>query len=225
MKKALTLLAASALFAVPATAQSIDMSKHNNMDSMSTNFSHYDADNDGQVSFKEFSKHAKAMNMSTTKAAQLFMKMTGGSPTLTQSSFQSAALSNPDGFLSSTRNTAVLNATTTGMSSVGDTRMYNGMRVNTDAGIDSTSPMTDMPSQRIMDGESTYNDFERTGQYDEPMKQGENMQMYNGMRVNPDAGIDSTSPMTDMPSDRIMDSESTYDDFETTGQYDEPLGN
>ena len=225
MKKALTLLAASALFAVPATAQSIDMSKHNNMDSMSTNFSHYDADNDGQVSFKEFSKHAKVMNMSTTKAAQLFTRMSGGNATLTQSSFQSAALSNPDGYLTSYRNTAVLNATTTGMDRMGDTRMYNGMRVNPNAGINATSPMTDMPSQRIMDGQSTYNDFQRTGRYDEPLKQGENMQMYNGMRVNPNAGIDATSPMTDMPSEQLKDSQSTYGDFQRTGEYDEPLGN
>ena len=52
-----------------------------------------------------------------------------------------------------------------------------------------------------------------------------NGQTYNGMSINPDAGLDATSPLTSMPSEKIMDSESTYSDFERTGEYDEPLGN
>ena len=178
MKKALTLIDATAMFAAPAYAGNhSSMSSHSNMDSMSTDFSHYDADNNGEVTFKEFSKHAKAMNMSTTKAAQLFTKMSGGSPTLTQSNFQTAALSDPESFLASTttstRNTAVLSnvSSSSSMSSTQsyNGQTYNGMSINPGAGIDSTSPLTDMPSEQIMDSESTYNDFERTGEYDEPL--------------------------------------------------------
>ena len=179
MKKALTFIAASALFATPALAgDSYKMQSHSNMDSMSTSFSHYDTDNDGQVTFTEFSKHAKAMNMSTTKAAQLFTKMSGGSPTLMESNFQAMALSNPDSYLITTPNTAVLSSTSTmttptygtvNTDMTVDLPTYSGMSIDPDAGIDATSPMTDMPSEMVLDGVDTYPDFERTGEYDEPL--------------------------------------------------------
>ena len=112
MKKALTLIAASALFATPAVAGDMNKASQYTAHNSDIAFSSYDADGNGEVTFAEFNKHAKKMNMSTTKAAQLFTRMSGGNATLTQSNFQTAALSNPDGYLVSTPNTAVLSSTT-----------------------------------------------------------------------------------------------------------------
>ena len=158
MKKALTLIAASALFATPALAgDSYKMQSHSNMDSMSTSFSHYDTDNDGQVTFTEFSKHAKAMNMSTTKAAQLFTKMSGGSPTLTQSTFQSAALSNPDSYLVSTPNTAVLSSTSSSYSTMsGDTSYRKTEKTMYQDGMTTTSTTVTLSDSDMDQMEDAY---------------------------------------------------------------------
>ena len=42
--------------------------------------------------------------------------------------------------------------------------------------------------------------------------------------INPDAGLNSVSPLTDAPSPMVLDGEATYPDFETTGEYSQPLG-
>ena len=205
MKKALTLIAASALFASPALAGDMNKASQYTPHNSDVAFSSYDADGNGEVTFAEFNKHAKKMNMSTTKAAQLFTRMSGGSATLTQSNFQTAALSNPDGFLTSTRNTAVLSSTSSSnsMSNSSGTMSSYGNSAN-----EMNSYRSDMSSSNQSYGNKDYSDTS-----------------YNGMSINPDAGLNSTSPLQSEPSDQTMDSESTYGDFERTGEYDEPLGN
>ena len=143
MKKALTLIAASALFATPAIAGDYKMKSQSTSASMSSDFTSYDADGNGEVTFAEFSKHAKKMNMSTTKAAQLFTKMSGGSPTLTQSTFQSAALSNPDSYLVSTPNTAVLSSTSSSYGTMsGDTSYQKTEKTMYEDGMTTTTTST-----------------------------------------------------------------------------------
>ena len=143
MKKALTLIAASALFATPAIAGDMNKASQYTPHNSDVAFSSYDADGNGEVTFAEFNKHAKKMNMSTTKAAQLFTRMSGGSATLTQSNFQTAALSNPDGFLTSTPNTAVLSSTSSSYDTMPSTVTYGKTEKSmSDKGMTTTTTTT-----------------------------------------------------------------------------------
>jgi|GEM_PF-5879613 len=74
--------ATAALLATPALAQTAD-------------FAAYDSNSDGQVSFTEYSKWATKDGLTTTAAAQRFIKMTNGQASLDESSFLIAMSSDP----------------------------------------------------------------------------------------------------------------------------------
>ena len=157
MKKALTLIAASTLFATPALAGDMNKSSQYTAHNSDVAFSSYDADGNGEVTFAEFNKHAKKMNMSTTKAAQLFTRMSGGSATLTQSNFQTAALSNPDSYLVSTPNTAVLSSTSSSYGTMsGDTSYQKTEKTMYQDGMTTTSTTVTLSDSDMDQMEDAY---------------------------------------------------------------------
>ena len=90
--KLLTTLAAASALAIATPALAGNHSADGSMTKMSNTaeFTSYDANNDGRVDFAEYSKWAKKDGLSTTAAAQRFVKMSGGNSYLDRGSFDTA---------------------------------------------------------------------------------------------------------------------------------------
>ena len=69
---------------------------------MSGDFARYDADGDGRVSFREFNTVARGQGMTSTEAAQRFVKMAGGRSYLDAGSFGAAMSVDPSVYDQST---------------------------------------------------------------------------------------------------------------------------
>ena len=123
---------AAALLAAPALAQTAD-------------FAAYDSNSDGQVSFTEYAKWAQKDGLSTTAAAQRFIKMTNGQASLDEGAFLVAMSSDPSYYdqpivtaaTVSAPNTVVLSDTIT------DTQTVVSEPVIADPVVTISDPMTE----------------------------------------------------------------------------------
>ena len=114
---------------------------------VSGDFARYDADGDGRVSFREFNALARKQGMTSTQAAQRFVKMAGGRSYLDAGSFGAAMSVDP-----SVYDKAAIR------SRIDSARLEpNGRVVTTLGGVSVSSPRDDDPT--VQGGTSTERGF------------------------------------------------------------------